>query len=423
MELTCQSCQSKTTVADDAIGDVTCSSCGKPLEMSRPDVGGVPAARREKGRGADQDLFGSVAKAGSEDEPVKPTVSAAAAPASSTVKAAKKDDAKLTGERNESSVLFSLGSLTKEAEKEKEKESGNAKGDGSGLIDIRSLAGPNGPLKNEGSKKSVDDIMNLGGGGGAFGTASPMLAAPAPEVLAASAEPAAQPSGGSKNGIIFAILGGAAFLTIGVVAALVLTRKPDATEPPAERTGKTETAPSSTGAGTGTAKVDPTATATATTTAATSATPPGTATVAAKDPTGTPAHTATGGTGNTAPTAKPTTTVAANTAAPTATGPAPTAAPPKPVDDGSGKPPFNRGEATAALGAVNISSCKKPDGPTGNGHVVVTFDPSGSVQSAVVDDGPYPGTPVGGCIAGKFRGPHVSPFSGSSVKVGKSFSL
>lgn len=416
MELTCQSCQSKTTVADDAIGDVTCSSCGKPLEMSRPDLGGIPAARREKSRGADQDLFGGVAKAGSEDESAKPAA-----------KEPEKEDAKLTGQRNESSVLFSLGSLTKEAEKEKKDESTTAKGDGSGLIDIRSLAGATGSTKSEGSKKPVDDIMNLGGGGGAFGAAltSPMLAPPAPEVMAA-AEPAAQQSGGSKNGIIFAILGGAAFLTIAVVATLVLTRKPEGGEAPNERTGKTETSPtaSSTGATPSTAKVEPTSTGTAASTAS-AATPStaatGAATVAAKDPA--PAHTGTGGTASTAATGKATATVAANTASPTPPGPAPTAAPPKPADDGSGKPPFNRGEASAALSGVNISSCKKPDGPTGNGHVVVTFDPSGSVQTAVVDDGPFPGTPVGGCIAGKFRGAHVSAFSGSPVKVGKSFSL
>jgi hypothetical protein len=85
--------------------------------------------------------------------------------------------------------------------------------------------------------------------------------------------------------------------------------------------------------------------------------------------------------------------------------------------------PFDRGAAAAALAAVNPAACKKPDGPTGSGHVTVTFEPSGSVSSAVVDSGPYPGTPVGGCIAGKYRGARVPAFGGSSVKVGKSFTL
>jgi hypothetical protein len=55
--------------------------------------------------------------------------------------------------------------------------------------------------------------------------------------------------------------------------------------------------------------------------------------------------------------------------------------------------------------------------------VTVTFAPSGNVTSAVVDSAPFAGTPVGGCIAGKFRAAHVPAFSGGNVTVGKSFSL
>jgi hypothetical protein len=83
--------------------------------------------------------------------------------------------------------------------------------------------------------------------------------------------------------------------------------------------------------------------------------------------------------------------------------------------------PFDRGAAAASLGAVKVASCKKPDGPTGSGHVSVTFSPDGSVQSAVVDQPPFAGTPVGGCVAGKFRGARVPAFGGGNVKVGKSF--
>jgi hypothetical protein len=83
--------------------------------------------------------------------------------------------------------------------------------------------------------------------------------------------------------------------------------------------------------------------------------------------------------------------------------------------------PFDRGAAAAALGSVNVASCKKPDGPTGSGHVSVTFSPDGSVQSAVVDQPPFAGTAVGGCVASKFRGARIPAFSGSTVKVGKSF--
>jgi hypothetical protein len=90
---------------------------------------------------------------------------------------------------------------------------------------------------------------------------------------------------------------------------------------------------------------------------------------------------------------------------------------------GGSTAPFDRGAAAAALGGVNVQSCKKADGPTGAGHVTVTFSPDGSVQSAVIDSGPFPGTPVGGCIAGKFRGAHVPAFGGAAVRVGKSFTL
>jgi hypothetical protein len=55
--------------------------------------------------------------------------------------------------------------------------------------------------------------------------------------------------------------------------------------------------------------------------------------------------------------------------------------------------------------------------------VKITFAPNGSVSSAVVDGGPFPGTPVGGCIAGKFRGAHVPAFGGGPVSVGKSFTI
>jgi hypothetical protein len=84
---------------------------------------------------------------------------------------------------------------------------------------------------------------------------------------------------------------------------------------------------------------------------------------------------------------------------------------------------FDRGAAAAALGNVNIQSCKKSGGPTGAGKVTVTFAPNGSVSNAEIDGTPFAGTPVGGCIAGKYRGVHVAPFSGAPVTVGKSFTL
>jgi len=84
---------------------------------------------------------------------------------------------------------------------------------------------------------------------------------------------------------------------------------------------------------------------------------------------------------------------------------------------------FDRYAAAAALGKVDLSSCKEIEGPDGTGHVTVTFVNDGSVQSAVVDQGPYAGTARGACVAAKFRAATVPPFEGAPVRVGKSFVL
>jgi hypothetical protein len=134
---------------------------------------------------------------------------------------------------------------------------------------------------------------------------------------------------------------------------------------------------------------------------------------------------------------------AAAPAAAPAPAPAPAPAKPKSFDDAlraaagakdtpntpaataGGDKPFDRGAAAAALGAAASSAqaCKKSDGPTGNGHVKVTFAPNGSVTTVDVDAPPYSGTAVGGCVAAKFRAARVPPFSGSPVSVGKSFTI
>ena len=85
--------------------------------------------------------------------------------------------------------------------------------------------------------------------------------------------------------------------------------------------------------------------------------------------------------------------------------------------------PFNRGAASAALAAVNLSSCKKADGPTGSGHVSVTFSPNGRVSTALIDSPPFRGSNISACISGKFLGAHIAAFTGSPVKIGKSFVL
>ena len=156
-------------------------------------------------------------------------------------------DEKLTGQRNENSVLFSLSALTDKEPKgasSSSSSSGNgnrttATADGSGLIDIRALSAN---MDEEGSKKKdkgarVDDIMNLSGGG-AFGAAlaAPILAPPPLEVVDLGVTASAPPK--QNKTLVFAILGGCAFIAIGIVVAVVMTRPPASTgrrRPPGRR--------------------------------------------------------------------------------------------------------------------------------------------------------------------------------------------
>jgi hypothetical protein len=87
--------------------------------------------------------------------------------------------------------------------------------------------------------------------------------------------------------------------------------------------------------------------------------------------------------------------------------------------------PFNRGAAVAAMSAAASAAagCKKPGGPTGSGKVSITFAPTGRVTAATVDTAPFAGTAVGGCVAGVFRRAKVPPFTGSSIRVSKSFTI
>jgi hypothetical protein len=84
---------------------------------------------------------------------------------------------------------------------------------------------------------------------------------------------------------------------------------------------------------------------------------------------------------------------------------------------------FDRDAASTALKSVNIARCKKPKGPTGDGHVIVTFAPRGSASDVVVDQAPFAGTKVGKCIAGEYRKVKVPPFTGAAVSVGKKFKI
>lgn len=409
-------------------------------------VAAASAARRGGGRGQGADLFGNVASAGGEEDVMTSAATGGGmhGGGGGGGLGGGMEEQKLTGQRNESSVLFSLSALTEGGKSEAASPNRTtATADGSGLIDIRALSQTMGSDEKKDTNARVDDIMNLSGGG-AFGAAlaAPILAPPPLEMAAYAGDAGGQ--GGKSNKMLFvAIIAGAALIAIGIVVAVVLTRP---STPPIEATNPTATvsglngSPAPTGTGTGAVAMnDPAAAGTGA--AATGATdntppPPGTGNATGKAPavTGAAPKAATGGGGG----------AAAAAAAPKETAaPAAPKAPEQPKDFGSAlaaaaghkeeapkaaggggsTAPFDRGAAQGALGGVNVQSCKKPDGPTGSGHVKITFAPDGSVSSAVVDGGPYPGTPVGGCIAGKFRGARVPAFSGGPVSVGKSFTI
>lgn len=377
------------------------------------------AARRAGGRGASGDLFGGALAAGGDND-VMTSAGLSSPPGES----------KLTGQRNENSVLFSLNALTEKGGNGATPSPAGrttAEGDGSGLIDIRALSQSMG-AKPKDSAGKVDDIMNLSGGG-AFGAAlaAPLLTAP----IAASAPTAGYggegEKGSNKTVLIAGIIGGALLLGVLGVGAM-FAFKPDApvakndTPPPATaRAG--EPAPS--------VPSEPTPAVGAGAAPESSAVAPNGAT-SAKAPTVTKAGTtpiaAVGAAP--APTAektaeKPPEKAPTKSLAEAMAGAGGATEAPKPAAPAGDLPPFDKGAAQAALGnaAAQAQSCKKPDGPTGSGHIKVTFAPNGSVSSAVADTPPYQGTPVGGCVAAKFRSVHIPAFSGSPVGGGKSFTI
>lgn len=365
---------------------------------------GVQAARPAATQPNTHDLFGSLDKAGSE---LDVSVGAPSVPQAGS---SAYDDGKLTGARNENSVLFSLDAL----------KAGFSPSAPSG-----GKAAPPPPSKSGGGASRPQQPSNpddpfgmsatsglMGGGGALFGADNhalmnapappPPPVAPAPAAFAAGAVPVAQAP--ANNKLVF-IVGGVAFVVIlGLVIALFTGKKSDssatadnsaaasasaaaATAKPAEEPKKEE--PKKEEPAAEVAAAAPSAS------AAASAAPSASAASASKP------GTTGGGTGTAAKKPKE-------------------EAPP-PAD----APPFSKASAISALTAAanSAGSCKKPGGPTGPGKATVTFAPSGRVTTATVAGGSYAGTGVGGCVASVFRRAHVPPFSGSAVTVSKSFQI
>jgi hypothetical protein len=146
-------------------------------------------------------------------------------------------DQRMTGARNENSVLFSLknlqalatGSGTPEAAFSASSGGGGgatpgaglAAGEGSGLIDIRALASAAGISGQEEGMGEKDELLAIGSSTGAFSTlGSPMA-------------PTAPMEEGSKNKTVFAILGGAALVGISMIAVALIMKPPAPAPAPA----------------------------------------------------------------------------------------------------------------------------------------------------------------------------------------------
>ncbi|MDF3071683.1 MAG: putative rane protein, partial [Polyangiaceae bacterium] len=362
----------------------------KPVALASASAAPKPAAARRNAARGGGDLFGDLAAAGSEDDESLGTDAKEAVP-------------KMTGQRNESSVLFSLDALTKQEPKPTAKKTTPKQDDAALLMGLDS--GPS----------SLANVGTSFGSAFAAPDFNAPVVAPAPEARAADpggVAPYEKKKGGP--GIWIALV--AVLVLGGGAAAMVMSGKLASTEAPtpsapvAAKPAETSPSPAPTPA------TEPTA-----------ATP--TDSVAAA-PSAAPA---TGGAAATTP-AMP--AAAGGAAAPVAVAtpkPNEPAAKPgeKPADKPAEKPaeataaaPFDTNAAKAALGAAaaNAGSCKTADGPTGSGKVSVTFMPSGRATNTQVS-GDLAGTAVGGCVAKLFRSAKVPAFAGDAVTVTKSFSV
>ncbi|HQP37649.1 MAG TPA: hypothetical protein PLI95_20835, partial [Polyangiaceae bacterium] len=294
-------------------------------------------------------------------------------------------------------------------------------------------------------KKVVIDLADVGGGEPPEARALPSVAFFSP-VLVQQAQLATPPASlgpteqkksearKSSNGAMWAAI----IAGVGVLCAagILLWKALESREPTPTRSGAaadTTTAVASLPAPqTGVRGAEPSPATTAEPSAAPAATPETTA-----------AATAGAATAGAEPTAKAASTPgkepAAATAKPGATAeakaaPAETTKQPEPAKPEVKQPepapvsndvPFDKAAAAASLAARKgaAAGCKQEGGPTGHAKVSVTFAPSGRVTTANINGPPFAGTPVGGCIASKFRGATVPPFTGSPVTVHTSVAI
>ncbi len=88
--------------------------------------------------------------------------------------------------------------------------------------------------------------------------------------------------------------------------------------------------------------------------------------------------------------------------------------------------PADRDGAGKIVAATELSACRPTHHATPGrtrGHVTLVFEPSGAVQSVMVDGGPWINTDVGRCVESAFRARRIPAFTGPALKLGRSFDL
>ncbi len=84
--------------------------------------------------------------------------------------------------------------------------------------------------------------------------------------------------------------------------------------------------------------------------------------------------------------------------------------------------PLEAAVSSMKLAASYASDCAAIAGPRGQGTAEVTFEKDGHVSSVVLS-APFEGTPVGECVAGKFRRVTIPAFADGPKPTKKTFEL
>ena len=405
-------------------GQPTREAATRAQKVSSPPPSSRPSARTGTARARStrpreqprEDLFARQSRAGSEEEQQVEAAGSGYDP----------DAPRLTGARNESSVLFSLDSLLKKEQP------------------VARYAPP--PRRDESMLVDSGASMPVGMGAGMppalsapdF-TAPVSVPPPAPALPSATFDYEGNAARSSRAWLYVLVvvavgLGGLLAWRSGALEPLlvkvgVTSRRPAPIPVPTVATAKP--------VATETASAVPTESAVASASAAPSATPSASATAArtppanagtAAAPAATVAHASTTpahATPTAARESTPKESVAKETASKESSDKDTSSkeASAAPATAGASTP-FDTAAAKEVLTATaaNAASCKEMGGPTGNGKVSITFAASGRPTSVAVT-GDLAGTTVGSCVARLFRAARVPAFAGDPVTVAKSFSI